>query len=251
MTADEQALSGSLHSGIQTVAITGASRGIGRQTALLLAQKGYRLLLGARDAEALKRLEKDILDLHPQAEVATYPLDVTQEEAVAAFARLGTERYGRTDALINSAGFGVFAEALELSPEDFNRMVDVNLKGAFLCCQAFGRQMKAEGKGIILNIASIAGTTALPGCAGYSASKFGLMGLTRVLQAELRGYGVQVTAVVPGSVRSTFWDGMDSTPPLEDMIPVDVMAAHLVYLLEQPQGAFIDEITVMPPRGIL
>lgn len=233
------------------VAITGASRGIGRQTALLLAEEGCWLLLGARDAEALGQLADEIRQRHPACRVEVRKLDVTQPAEVAAFAELGQERFGQIDGLVNSAGFGVFQDALELAVEDFSRMIDVNLKGTFLSCQAFGKGMKSRGRGRILNLASVAGVTALPGCSGYSASKFGVMGLTRVLQAELRRFGVQVTAVVPGSVRSSFWDGMASTPDKQDMIPVEVLAAHLVYLLKQPPGAFIDEIAIMPPKGIL
>lgn len=233
------------------VAVTGASRGIGRETARQLAACGANVLLGARDAAALEDLAAELRGAYPGVRVETSVLDVTDESSVSAFASLGAERFGRVDALINNAGFGVFAGALELSAADFGRMVDVNLKGAFLCAQAFGRRMVAEGRGRILNLVSVAGTTALPGCTGYSASKFGLLGLTKVLQAELRGYGVQVTAVIPGSVRSSFWDGMASTPNLDDMIPTETMAAHLIALLAQPEGAFVDEITIMPPKGIL
>lgn len=234
-----------------TVAVTGASRGIGRETALQLAAKSHSLLLGARDTEALKRLEEEIRLCFPESDVAFFRMDVACEEDVEAFARFGAERFGAIDALVNSAGFGVFADALELSYEDFSRMVDVNLKGTFLCCKAFARVMKSRGSGKIINLASVAGTTALPGCAGYSASKFGVMGLTKVFQAELRRHGIMVTAVVPGSVRSSFWDGMSATPELADMIPVEVMAAQLVHLLELPGGAFVDEIAIMPPKGIL
>jgi 3-oxoacyl-[acyl-carrier protein] reductase len=234
-----------------TVAVTGASRGIGWETALQLAAQGANLLLGARDTAALEQLVGEIRKFHPDVQAAAAELDVTDEGSVRVFAELGAERFGKVDALVNNAGFGVFNSALELSAADFSRMVDVNLKGAFLCAQAFGRLMVAQGSGKILNLVSIAGTTALPGCAGYSASKFGLLGLTKVLQAELRGQGVQVTAVIPGSVRSSFWDGMEFTPNLDDMIPTETLAAHLVYLLGQPEGAYIDEITIMPPKGIL
>lgn len=234
-----------------TVAITGASRGIGRETALQLAQYGANLVLGARDTDAIELLAAEIRETAPGAGLAVIYLDVTDEKSVSEFARLGAERFGRVDALVNNAGFGVFAGALEMSADDFSRMVDVNLKGAFLCAQAFGRIMVGQGRGQILNLVSIAGTTALAGCAGYSASKFGLLGLTKVLQTELRRQGVQVTAVIPGSVRSSFWDGMESTPNLDDMIPTETLAAHLVYLLGQPEGAYIDEITIMPPKGIL
>lgn len=234
-----------------TVAVTGASRGIGRETAAQLSALGANLVLGARDTAAVEALAAELTARHPGVRVLPLPLDVAEEASVRDFARTAAERFGRVDALVNNAGFGVFAGALELSADDFARMLDVNLKGAFLCSQAFGRLMASQGSGKMLNLVSIAGTTALPGCAGYSASKFGLLGLTKVLQAELRTKGVQVTAVIPGAVASSFWDSMEFTPNLDDMIPTETLAAHLVYLLGQPDGAYIDEITIMPPKGIL
>lgn len=235
----------------RTIAITGASRGIGRETAAQLAAFGVNLALGARDQAELARFAEELAGDYPGLRVAPLQLDVTDEASVAAFREGALAAFGSIDALVNNAGFGVFADALELSAADFERMLDVNLKGAFLCCQQFGRHMAGQGKGHILNLVSVAGTTALPGCSGYSASKFGMLGLTKVLQAELRRKGVQVTAVIPGSVASSFWDGMDWTPNLDDMIPTRTLASHLVWLLGQPEGAYVDEITIMPPKGIL
>lgn len=235
----------------KTVALTGASRGIGRETAAQLAAFGANLVLGARDEAELKRLAAALEAEHAGVQVVPLRLDVTDEASVAAFHDSAAAAFGRVDALVNSAGCGVFAEATELSAADFARMLDVNLRGAFLCCRQFGKHMADNGRGHILNIISIAATTALPGCAGYSASKFGLLGLTKVLQTELRRKGVQVTAVIPGSVASSFWDGMEWMPNAHDMIPTETLAAHLVWLLGQPEGAFVDEITIMPPKGIL
>jgi 3-oxoacyl-[acyl-carrier protein] reductase len=111
--------------------------------------------------------------------------------------------------------------------------------------------MVEQGSGHILNLVSIAGTTALPGCGGYSSSKFGLLGLTKVLQVELRQKGIQVTAVLPGAVSSDFWEKIDPKPDMTNMIPTETVAQHLVFLINQPPGAHIDEITIMPPLGIL
>jgi 3-oxoacyl-[acyl-carrier protein] reductase len=130
-------------------------------------------------------------------------------------------------------------------------MMNVNLRGTFLCCKYFGQHMLLNNAGKIINVVSIAGTTALPGCGGYSASKFGVLGLTKVLQAELRGKGVTATAVLPGAVATSFWDGMEHKPDVSKMIPTQTLAKHIVYILCQPEGAVIDEITIMPPKGIL
>jgi 3-oxoacyl-[acyl-carrier protein] reductase len=230
----------------RTVAITGASRGIGRETALLLAGLGANLVIGARNEEELEAVA-----LLTGARTLPVPLDVTDEHSVEAFLEKGVQRFGHIDALINSAGVGVFEPLLSLSVEDFDLMIGVNLKGTFLTGQMFAQHMVMNGTGRIINIVSVAGNTALPGCGGYSASKFGVMGLTRVMQAELRGKGVQVTAVVPGAVASSFWDSIEPKPDVESMIPVQSLAKHIVYLLCQPEGSVIDEMMIMPPLGIL
>jgi 3-oxoacyl-[acyl-carrier protein] reductase len=230
----------------KTIAITGATQGIGQETARLLDELGANLVLGARSESNLHAFAKQ-LKMNP----LTLALDVSEEDSVREFVRQAVDRFGKIDALINSAGSGVFDSLLTLSSEDFDRMIAVNLKGTFLCCKYFGQHMVQNGEGKILNIVSIAGTTALPGCGGYSASKFGVLGMTRVLQAELRSKGIQVTAVLPGSVATPFWDKIDPKPDLAKMIPAAALAKHLVYLLVQSEGFFVDEITVMPPLGIL
>jgi len=224
----------------RTIVITGSSKGIGKETAALLKRLGANLVLGSRSNSY--KLEGNILEL---------PLDVTNEESVKDFFRISVKQFGKIDALVNCAGVGVFESVIDTTIEDFDNMLTTNVRGTFLTCKYFGKHMAEIGRGHILNLVSIAGTTALPGCGGYSASKFGVMGLTKVLQAELRTEGVQVTAVIPGSVSSSFWDNMENSFDLSKMIPTETVAKHLLYLLDQPQGAFIDEITIMPPLGIL
>ncbi|MCY9697867.1 SDR family oxidoreductase [Paenibacillus alginolyticus] len=230
----------------KTIVITGATKGIGRETAKLLSQLGANLVLGARSESDLHSFASEL-----GTKTMALEVDVSEEESVRRFAQEAIARFGKIDALINSAGTGIFDSLLELSLRDFDRMIAVNLRGTFLCCKYFGRQMAQNGQGKMLNMVSIAGTTALPGCGGYSASKFGVLGLTRVLQAELRDKGVQVTAVLPGAVATPFWDKLDPKPDLSQMIPAASLAKHLVYLLCQPEGAVVDEITIMPPLGIL
>jgi 3-oxoacyl-[acyl-carrier protein] reductase len=230
----------------KTIAITGATKGIGRETAKLLDQLGANLVLGARSEGDLRSFASEL-----QTKPLALTLDVSDEESVRQFAQEAISRFGKIDALVNSAGTGIFDSLLTLSTEDFDQMVSVNLRGTFLCCKYFGQHMVLSGEGKMLNMVSIAGTTALAGCGGYSASKFGVLGLTRVLQAELRDKGIQVTAVVPGAVATPFWDKLDQKPDLSNMIPAQSLAKHLIYLLCQPEGAVVDEITIMPPLGIL
>ncbi|GGA29724.1 SDR family oxidoreductase [Paenibacillus physcomitrellae] len=230
----------------KTIAITGASKGIGRETARILSQMGANLVLGARTQS-----EPGPLADGCQSGPLWVELDVTSEESIAEFTNKAVSRFGKIDALINCAGVGVFEPILSLSTEDFDRMLSVNLRGTFLMNKYVGRHMVQNGQGKIINLISIAGTTALPGCGGYSASKFGLLGLSRVMQAELRGQGLEVISVLPGAAATSFWDQMENTPNPEQMIPSESLARHLIYLLGQQKGAFVDEITIMPTLGIL
>jgi 3-oxoacyl-[acyl-carrier protein] reductase len=231
----------------KTVAITGASRGIGRETARLLSKLGVYLVLGSRSIEDLKVLETEL----SSENLMTIPLDVTDENSVSSFCDHAIERFGKVDCLIHCAGTGIFKSVLELSADEFDLMISVNLRGTFLCSKYFGSHMLQQKNGVIINLVSIAGTTALPGCGGYSASKFGTLGLTKVLQAELRSSGIQVTAVLPGAVDTPFWDTIQNPPNRSSMIPADVLAQHLVYLLCLPKGSVVDELTIMPPLGVL
>ncbi|HEX7064518.1 MAG TPA: SDR family oxidoreductase [Bacillales bacterium] len=224
----------------KTIAITGSSKGIGKATVSLLQESGANLVLGSRS-----HTEKST------SQTLEMPLDVTSEQSVIRFYERGIQAFGTIDVLMNSAGVGTFESVVDSSTDTFDEMLSVNLRGTYLTCKHFGKHMAERGTGKILNLVSIAGTTALPGGGGYSATKFGVFGLTKVLQAELRQEGVQVIAVLPGSVNSNFWDHMEETPDLSKMIPVETLAKHLVYLITQPSGAFIDEITIMPPLGIL
>lgn len=230
----------------KTIAITGASRGIGLETAIQLERLGANLILGARQI--------DELNIHFQclnSNVLIVPLDVREEGSVKEFHNQAERRFGTVDALINAAGIGRFSAILDMDTEDFDEMIMTNLRGTFLCCKSFAKAMAANRQGQILNLVSIAGTAALPECGGYSASKFGVLGFTRVLQAELRGRGVRVTSVLPGAVQSSFWDKIEPKPDVENMIPVSSIARHLIHLLRQPEDAVVDEITIMPPLGIL
>ncbi|WP_206919718.1 SDR family oxidoreductase [Alicyclobacillus suci] len=233
----------------RTIAITGASRGIGRETAKWLGTLGANVALGARTEDELD----EIATLVEQSGGHALPmyLDVTDEQSVLQFRDACVEQFGRVDGLVNSAGVGTFAPVLELSTDAFEEMLSVNVKGTFLCAKYFAQQMVQQRSGHIVNISSIAGTVALPGGGGYSASKFGVIGLSRVLQVELRRSGVQVTSVLPGAVNSSFWDSLQDKPDMASMIPLSTLARHIIYLLSEQEGAFVDEVTIMPPFGIL
>lgn len=179
----------------RTVVITGASRGLGRAMAIGFATEGAHVYIGYlrnedEAAETLKAL--------PAGSGEPLRFDVTREEEVtAAFAKVHEARK-RVDVLINNAGSARDAPALLMDLKDWHEVIAVNLDGAFLCSRAALTPMIHSRRGVIVNVASIAGARANPGQANYTASKGGLLALSRTLAAELAPKGIRVNAVVPG-----------------------------------------------------
>jgi len=127
----------------------------------------------------------------------------------------------------------------------------VNLRGTYLCCKYALKVMLAQGRGHILNVLSIASQVALPGSAAYTASKFGALGLTKVMAAEVRAQGVKVTAVIPGAVDTPLWDKSGGDLDRRKMLSPSDVAAAILSVIAQPPSIYTDEIVLMPPLGIL
>lgn len=233
----------------KNIAITGATKGIGRVAAELLASLGANLLIGARSETELRELTA--LLTNDSCKIVYLHLDVEKENSIIEFLNLGITKLGKIDALINSAGYGSFDSFLDTGTEEFDRMISVNLRGTFLTSRHFAKHMVENKRGQIININSIAGNTALEGNSGYSASKFGLLGLTKVMQLELRKQGVYVTSILPGSTNTTFWDHIDNHPDRTKMIPQETIALHIAAILCHPDGAVVEEVTITPPLGVL
>ncbi len=229
--------------------VTGAGSGIGRATALALAQSGVRVVLAARTQQNLEVVFHDITTGGGTALVV--PTDVGAEAQVERLVARTQERFGRLDILVTSAGGASFGPLIESRTEDWDAMIAINLRGTYLCCKHALKLMLAQGRGHILNVLSIASHTALPGSAAYTASKFGALGLTKVLAAEVRAQGIKVTAVIPGAVDTPLWDKSGGDLDRRKMLsPADVAAAMLS-VIAQPPSIYTDEIVLMPPLGIL
>jgi NAD(P)-dependent dehydrogenase (short-subunit alcohol dehydrogenase family) len=164
-----------------------------------------------------------------------------------------TERtdLGGPDLLVRAAGLGSFAPVAETRLGEWDEMLDVNLRGAFLLCRAAVPGMRARGRGHVFTIVSIAGLRTFAGAGADCASTLGLLGFTRVLAEEVRRDGVEVTAVVPGAVDTPFWERAGGDLPRERMLRPEDLTAAIVFAATAPPGVHHDEIHVMPPEGVL
>ncbi|HUY82835.1 MAG TPA: SDR family NAD(P)-dependent oxidoreductase [Acidobacteriaceae bacterium] len=176
--------------------ITGASRGLGKAVAISLSSAGAKVALVARDKNALHSVADHIRTAGGEAEI--FQADVTNEEQVQRIERDILSSFGHVNILVNNAGMNIRKPLEEFSLDEWESVLAANLTSAFLMCRSFVPHMKGRGYGRILNLTSIMSHVSLPGRAAYSASKFGLLGLTKALALELAGEGITVVAVSPG-----------------------------------------------------
>lgn len=180
----------------RTALITGASRGLGRAMALALGEAGASLALVARDEAALLETATAARELGGDARI--FLADVASEADVARLEKEVAAAYGHIHILINNAGVNVRKHVTDFTLEEWNRVLSTNLTAVFLMCRAFVPHMKGQGYGRVINMTSIMSHVSLPGRAAYSASKAGLLGLTRALAQELAPEGITVVGISPG-----------------------------------------------------
>jgi 2-deoxy-D-gluconate 3-dehydrogenase len=226
--------------------ITGASKGIGAGLARALARAGAHVVVTARDLPALKRLATEIRDGGARATALSLDLrDVDQIQAV--FEQVHGD-LGSLDVLVNNAGLGYNHPALDVSEEDWDEMMAVNLKGLFFCCQAAGRLMLAQGSGRIVNMSSQASLVGIRDHAAYCASKGGVNALTRVLALEWSARGVTVNAIAPTFIYTPgtaerlddpqYLEGVLARIPIGRVGTISDVAGAVIYLASQA-GALV------------
>lgn len=186
----------------KTAIITGAASGIGSAIARKFAAEGASIVIGDLNAKAIQELASDLES--DSAAVTGIPADITKRQEVDALTKAAIGRFGQIDILVNNAGSRIIKTFLDHTEEDWRQMLDVNLTGHFLCCQAVLPHMLEAGRGRIINMASIASTVGRPGRAGYVAAKGGLLAMTRALAADMAGKNITVNALAPGMIASPF-----------------------------------------------
>ena len=233
--------------------VTGAGRGIGRATALALADEGAAVVLAARSVSEIESAAAEIRQRHAAGgtgRVLAIACDVTSEGQVAAMITRTIEEYGRIDVLVNNAGYSKQCPIADLSVEELRLALDVNLVGTFLCCKAVLPTMKRQGSGRIINVVSGAGKRGSLRRGAYAAAKFGVIGFSQCLQLEVKPEGIGVCCVCPGPV-DTLMRAVNN--PGEDprtLLPPEEIAEAIVFAASRGPLTVIPEIEVRP-RGFV
>jgi NADP-dependent 3-hydroxy acid dehydrogenase YdfG len=231
------------------VLITGASSGIGEATARILAAAGMTVVLGARRVDRLDRLAAQITAVGGAARV--HALDVIERTDVAAFAQAAFDEFGRIDVLINNAGVMPLSPMSSLKVDEWERMVDVNIKGVLWGIAAVLPTMNAQGCGHIINMASIGGLQVSPTAAVYCATKFAVRAISDGLRQE--NARIRVTSVCPGVVESELADSISDEAARAEMatfravaLQADAIGRAIMHVISQPPDVNTTEIVVRP-----
>jgi len=220
--------------------VTGSTKGIGRAVAERLVAEGCRVVVSARTATDVEETARTLGPL-----CVGIACDVADPVSCQALIDETVRRLGRLDILVNNAGLGVFKPISELSVDDWQRQIDVNLGGVFYCSKAALGPLSASGDGFIVNIGSLASRNAFAGGTGYNASKFGLLGLTEAMMLDVRYDGVRVSIVMPGSVNTPF-NGREPSPERTWRLEADDCALAVMQLLSYPKEAHVSRIEMRP-----
>lgn len=235
----------------KVVVITGASSGLGEATARHLAQLGAKVVLGARRIERMDAIVKDIQAAGGQA--VARAIDVTRREDLAALIKTATDAFGQVDVMINNAGLMAIAPISELRVDEWDRMIDINIKGVLYGIAAALPVFEAQGSGHFINISSVAGIKVFsPGGSVYSGTKYAVRAISDGLRHEVGGK-IRTTTIEPGAVDSELKLGSGHQPSAEvvkefykQAIPAQSVARAIAYAIEQPADVDINEIVLRP-----
>jgi 3-oxoacyl-[acyl-carrier protein] reductase len=226
----------------QVALVTGSSRGIGLAIARRIGQMGAAVSLCARQADTL---EASRLALAAQGiSVLAVPTDVTQGEQVERLVKATRREFGEIDIVVNNAGIGWFGAIQEATEEDWDRVIDTNLKAPFLLMRSVAPFMIPRRKGHFIQIASLAGKNAFAGGGIYCASKWGLLGLSYAVAEDLRAHGIRTSVVCPGSVLTEFSSHAGKDP--RKLLQPDDVAHAVEMILRQQAQSFISEVVLRP-----
>jgi NADP-dependent 3-hydroxy acid dehydrogenase YdfG len=238
----------------KVVVITGASSGLGEATARLLSAQGARVVLGARRQDRIQALARELTAAGGAAMAVT--TDVTDRAQVRNLVDSAVREYGRIDVMIDNAGLVPQAPLERLKVDEWDRTIDVNLKGVLYGIAAALPHMRRQKSGHFINVSSVAGHKVGPGFAVYAATKFGVRALSEGLRQEVKPYNIRTTIVSPGAVATELLDSVtdpDSAARVrafyaETAISADSFARMVAFAIAQPEDVDINEIVFRPTR---
>lgn len=239
----------------KVIAITGASSGIGEATALLLAERGAKVVLGARRLDPLKALATRIMNAG--GEVAYASTDVRRRDDLSNLVKLACERYGKLDVLFNNAGVMPVSPLDDLRVEDWEQMIDINIKGVLYGIAAALPVFRKQGFGHFVNTASTAAYKTVPNQSVYSGTKFAVRAISEGLRQEA-GDKLRVTIISPGFVQTNFTEGV-TDPEIRASLaasrdkfamPPDAIARAVAFAIEQPADIDVNEIVIRPTAQV-
>ena len=236
----------------KVVVITGASSGLGEATARHLSARGAKVALGARRAERIQSLAEELIRNGGEAIAVT--TDVTRHEDVKALVDAAVKAFGRVDVMINNAGLMPHSALERLKIDDWNRTIDVNIKGVLYGIAAALPYMKEQKSGHIINVSSVAGRTVRPGSAVYAATKSAVLMISEGLRQEVKPYDIRTTVVSPGAI-ATDLPASITEPDVADLvskfyeqyaIPAESFARAVAFAISQPPEMDVNEILFRP-----
>lgn len=239
----------------KTVVITGGSSGLGESTARLLAQKGAKIFLGARREGNLKKIVEEIREAGGEADYGI--VDVTSRDQVESFADAAVDRFGRIDVLVNNAGLMPLSPLDALKVDDWDSMIDINIKGVLYGIAATLPKMREQSDGHIINLSSVAGHTVFENSAVYSGTKYAVWAIAEGLRMEA-GENIRTTTISPGAVQSELTSTISHEETseavdalYESAIGADAVARSIAFAIEQPKEVDINEIVLRPTAQTL
>lgn len=226
----------------KNILITGATGGIGKQTAKLLVQSGANVFLSGRNDEKLNQLAAELKISADKI----FAADMAAPAEVHALKEKYFAAYPSIDILINAAGIGIIKSMDTLSEADFLRTLQSNLFGPFLLMKSFLPSMKENKKGLIINIPGVLGKVPMAGAAAYSASKYGLVGMMQSIREELKRTDIRITNLFMGGADTPFWDTIDLRVQRDKMIMAEEAARAIWFLCQQPASGVVSEMVLQP-----
>jgi len=238
----------------KVVVITGASSGNGEATARHLSSQGAIVVLGARRIDRIKSLAEDITRTGGKA--LAVPTDVTQVDQVKRLVEQAVQTYGRIDVMINNAGLMPHSPLERLKIDDWDRMIDVNLKGVLYGIAAALPYMKQQKAGHIINVSSVAGHKVRPGSAVYAATKTAILVISEGLRQEVKPYNIRTTVISPGAIATELADSITEPDIAENVrkfvqeiaLPAESFARAVAFAMSQPEDMDVNEILFRPTK---